>query len=315
MYRSPSITELPKPLTDKTGWPWIEGTALPSNIDELEWPRITVVTPSYQQGPYLEETIRSVLLQGYPNLEYLVLDGGSRDASVEIIKRYEPWIKFWVSEKDGGQAAAINRGFSMATGEIFAWLNSDDVWLPNSLFTVANHFRQNPDSRLLYGNANFIDGNTKYLEPCAFIQPWNRKLFVSKDFIVQPAAFWTRTLWTETGLLDTQYNWGFDWEWFIRASRYTTPRYMRHLFALARITMDTKTMSGGDRRRDEVAAISRRHGGFMQPTNLIWVAWRLGEAIRKTSRALPSFLRKRIVYRGYSLYNRLMVHYEDRFQL
>src|ERR1700678_1499461 len=97
------------------------------------WPRITVVTPSFNQGNYLSDTIESVLGQGYPNLDYMVLDGGSTDNSVEVIKRYEKHLSFWCSEKDGGQAAAINRGFSKATGAILAWLNSDDYYLPGAL--------------------------------------------------------------------------------------------------------------------------------------------------------------------------------------
>src|SRR5579885_3553995 len=127
--RCPTLAELPPPPAGKTGWPWtIETPALPaSRADGSPWPRISIVTPSYNQGQFIEETIRSVLLQGYPDLEYIVIDGGSTDQSVEIIRKYERWLTYWVSEKDRGQAHAINKGFSSVTGELFNWINSDDL--------------------------------------------------------------------------------------------------------------------------------------------------------------------------------------------
>src|SRR5437588_6081454 len=137
--RCPTLAKLPSPLTDKTGWPWtIETPPLPVvRPDGSCWPRISIVTPSYNQGQFIEETIRSVLLQGYPDLEYIIIDGGSQDESVEIIKKYEPWLTYWVSEQDRGQSHAINKGFDRSTGLILGWLNSDDVLLPNALATVA----------------------------------------------------------------------------------------------------------------------------------------------------------------------------------
>ena len=108
--------------------------------DGHPWPRISIVTPSYNQGQFIEETIRSVLQQGYPNLEYIIIDGGSTDNSVEIIKKYEEYLTYWVSEPDDGQYDAINKGFSRATGEIMAWLNSDDMYVPWTFKTVAEIF-------------------------------------------------------------------------------------------------------------------------------------------------------------------------------
>ena len=125
------LADLPPPPPGRTGWPWtVASPAVPETAPGgAPWPRITIVTPSFNQGQFLEETIRSVLLQGYPNLEYIIIDGGSNDNSIEIINRYKNWISYWISEKDRGQAHAINKGIDRSTGEVLAWLNSDDVYM------------------------------------------------------------------------------------------------------------------------------------------------------------------------------------------
>ncbi len=135
----PTLRELPAPAKHKTGWPWTEEVErLPDKMpDGRPWPKISIVTPSYNQGQFIEETIRSVLLQGYPNLEYIIIDGGSTDNSVEIIKKYSPWLTYWVSEPDRGQSHAINKGLTHCTGEVFNWINSDDLLCPGALRAVA----------------------------------------------------------------------------------------------------------------------------------------------------------------------------------
>ena len=137
---APTLKDLPSSPAGKTGWPWTEQTEpLPKlRPDGLEWPRISIVTPNYNYGQFLEETIRSVLLQGYPNLEYIVIDGDSTDNSVEIIEKYQPWLSYWVSEKDKGQSSAINKGIKNSTGKIFNWLNSDDIFSISALFNIAS---------------------------------------------------------------------------------------------------------------------------------------------------------------------------------
>ncbi len=128
-----TLAALP-PAGTRTGWPWDAACPTPQEISPC--PRITLVTPSYNQGPYIEETIRSVLLQGYPNLEYIVIDGGSTDGTVDIIKKYSPWLTSWVSERDRGQSDAINKGLARATGHWFNWINSDDYLLPGALIRL-----------------------------------------------------------------------------------------------------------------------------------------------------------------------------------
>lgn len=139
--RCPELNELPAPPAGKTGWPWTE-EGIRETGERVEGrgplPRVSIVSPSYNQGRFLEETIRSVLLQGYPDLEYIVIDGGSSDESVEIIRKYEPWLTYWVSEKDRGQCHAINKGFEHATGEVFGWMNSDDYFYPEALHELTS---------------------------------------------------------------------------------------------------------------------------------------------------------------------------------
>src|SRR5579863_7058205 len=144
--RCPRLADLPPPPDGKTGWPWTEESPSmpPCRTDGTAWPRISIVTPSYNQGEFIEETIRSILLQGYPDLEYFVLDGGSTDGSVDVIRKYQPWLTWWDSGKDDGQTDAINRGLQKSSGQLFNWINSDDMLLPNGLFEIASAFRGRP---------------------------------------------------------------------------------------------------------------------------------------------------------------------------
>jgi len=251
--------------------------------DGRSWPRISIVTPSLDQRSFLEATLRSVLLQRYPNLEYIVVDGGSTDGSVAVLRRYEEWLASWVSEPDEGQSDAINKGFAHARGEIFGWLNSDDLYAPNALAQVARHFVGAPDCDLLYGRGAYIDEVGNETGPCDWIQPFDRRLLLTFNFILQPAAFWRRSLWERTGELDVRYEWAMDWDWLIRATAGGRAEYLPVELARWRIHPGIKTAAGGERRRAEVATISRRYGGFWQPTNLVYLwdraAWHLARLL------------------------------------
>lgn len=156
----PALPDLPPAPHGRVGWPWTEaGTLVASRAGG--WPTISVVIPSYQQASFLEETIRSVLLQGYPALEVLVMDGGSSDGSAEIIRRYRRWLAGWVSERDGGQSDAINKGWRRARGDLVTWLNSDDLLLPGWAATMAGAMIDAPDADLLYCDVQVIDGASR----------------------------------------------------------------------------------------------------------------------------------------------------------
>jgi glycosyltransferase involved in cell wall biosynthesis len=232
----------------------------------MNWPKITVVTPTYNQAQFLEETILSVLGQQYPNLEYMIMDGGSTDGSVEIIKKYAMHLTHWVSEKDNGQAAAINQAFGIATGDIFAWLNSDDMYLPGALAYVASKLRPG-HSELLFGNCLHFTHD----QPNAFgsdvVSEHGTCDITLIDYIIQPSTFWTRAAWLTTGPLDESLIFGLDWEWFIRAGKAGVIfRPEEKYLSLYRIHPQHKTGIGGDSRSQELASIYRRHAGAAYET-------------------------------------------------
>jgi hypothetical protein len=184
----PLLAELPAPPPGKTGWPWT--TQGPLAAADESWPRISIVTPSYNQGRFIEETIRSVLLQGYPNLEYIVMDGGSTDESPAVIQKYAAWIDYWVSQPDKGQSDAISQGFARATGDVIAWLNSDDLYLPGALAAVGTAYRANPGTIVAGDVLNFHQDTG------------HRRLVTHQDITLsQVVRFWKGRVWHQPGLL------------------------------------------------------------------------------------------------------------------
>lgn len=157
--RALSLANLPAPPECEVGWPWTEQSEVSKDKmpDGSEWPKISIVTPSYNQGSFLEETIRSVLLQGYPNLEFIIIDGGSSDQTLEIIHKYEPFITYWISEPDEGQAHALNKGFHKATGDLIGWQNSDDFYYPNAFAIAALAATTYPKHHVFYGSKDYLN--------------------------------------------------------------------------------------------------------------------------------------------------------------
>jgi glycosyltransferase involved in cell wall biosynthesis len=215
----PDLKDLPGAAFGKTGWPWTEESKKLRNVmpDGAPWPEISIVTPSLNQGKYIEETIRSVLLQGYPKLEYIIIDGGSTDASVEIIRKYEQWLTYWVSEPDKGQSHAINKGFERATGEILAYINSDDLYCPSAFRAVAPLFVENAELQLVAGRCVIFDGD---LEKSIFTPWWpdnvDHFLRPFSSTFAQPASFWRRNIYTQVHGFDESLHFCFDQEFFLK---------------------------------------------------------------------------------------------------
>ncbi|NES05175.1 MAG: glycosyltransferase [Okeania sp. SIO2F4] len=224
MIQNPSLEELPQPPEDKQGWPWTETTPKLSDKmpDGNDWPKISIVTPSYNQGKYLEETIRSVLLQGYPHLEYIIIDGGSTDNSVEIIEKYSPWLSYWVSEKDQGQSNGINKGFKQVTGDIVAWINSDDYYFQEAFAKVAQEINPEKKRFVIVGKA-FLSNIENYHGLSPVFSPYNLlfhnysgKMGLPIVMPPQPAIFWHKQVLEKTGFLDENLDKSLDYEYWLR---------------------------------------------------------------------------------------------------
>jgi glycosyltransferase involved in cell wall biosynthesis len=218
MNTSDLLDVLPRPPADKRGWPWTpRGKFKYASRTAHEWPRITVITPSYNQGQYLEETIRSVLLQGYPNLEYFLFDGGSKDNSVEIIEKYRPFLSYAISEKDRGQSHAINKGMTRATGDILGWVNSDDRYVPGTLGRVAQAFERNPDSVAVHGDRIMIDSLG---DVCGWtcLPPFDPAR--GEYTICSETMFWKRSAMEAVGILREDLQFAMDLEFFCRLQKY-----------------------------------------------------------------------------------------------
>jgi hypothetical protein len=215
----PNLLDLPQAVPGRTGWPWTEESRrLPTESSAGQRrPRISVITPSFNQGEFIEETIRSVLLQGYPDLEYLILDGGSTDGSVEIIKKYSQWLSFWVSEPDAGQSDAINRGLKGASGCFATWLNSDDMLCQNALFEHANRFGFH-ESTVYVGICVYIDQVGKSLfQHCGRVHSLEDLLRIDRVWrngghIVQPEVIFPRELALCVGGLNQDNHFTMDYE-------------------------------------------------------------------------------------------------------
>jgi glycosyltransferase involved in cell wall biosynthesis len=253
--RCPSLADLPPPPAGKTGFPWTGASSVLPDASPL--PRISIVTPSFNQKPFIEATIRSVLLQGYPNLEYVVMDGGSTDGTVEVIRQYAPWLDYWTSAPDRGQADAINRGLARATGEIVAWLNSDDTYLADTLATVARAFLADPEVYLVFGDCNIVDEESRVLE---VIRPGavDLRCVLLTNPIPQPAAFFRRRALDAVGLLDPNFRYALDHEFWVRVARQYRIAHLPQTLANFRMYRGSKSVSQLDGFLEEYITIFER---------------------------------------------------------
>ena len=242
--RCPTLSELPPPPPGKTGWSWTEESPqLPDTMpDGSPWPRVSIVTPSYNQGQFIEETIRSILLQGYPNLEYIIIDGGSTDGSVDIIRTYEPWLACWVSEPDRGQAQAVNKGWARATGDVLNWLNSDDVYLPNAISAVMHAYMRSPGSIVAANviNANEETGAEVLIRQCGLTLE-NLVRVGGRASFHQPGNFLPARAVREVGGLEESLYFNMDLDLMIRLLRTTPVVYLDQTVVRFRIHPRAKT--------------------------------------------------------------------------
>jgi glycosyltransferase involved in cell wall biosynthesis len=222
---------------------------------------VSIVTPSFNQAQFLEETIESVLNQDFPNLEYIVIDGGSQDGSVEIIRKYEDRLSWWVSEPDKGQTDAINKGFHRAHGDIFAWLNSDDTLLPGAVSEAVSCLEQNPAVGLVYGDTNFIDQHGKIIGKFPARQTDYRRLRQGYVHIPQQAAFFRGDIWRQVGPLDPSFFFAMDYDLWVRIAAVSELVYHRRTWANFRLHSDAKTIAADSRCWPEMLKVHYRDGG------------------------------------------------------
>lgn len=230
-------------------------------MTDWELPLVSIVTPSFNQAAFIEETIQSVIAQDYQAIEHIVIDGGSTDGTLEILKKYQDRLS-WISESDRGQADAINKGFRRAQGAIMSWLNADDLLMPGAISTVVSYFQTHPQVGLVYGDALAINergrqfGRRANVRPCDF-----DSLLRVGDFIVQPAAFWRAELWQHVGELSEDWHYVLDYEYWIRAAQHYDLAYIPECLAKERIYSSAKTFRGGVERINELEAMPSRFGG------------------------------------------------------
>ncbi len=205
-------------------------------------PLITIITPSYNQGNYIEDTILSVLNQDYPNLEYIIIDGGSTDQTVDILKKYSDRISYWVSEKDRGQSHAINKGFERATGEIINWINSDDQLMPGTLHKLAALFNADPELMMVHGRIEYFGETRPYYSVNLPAKDLDTR-YISHICMPQPATFYRRQLLLEQGLLDESLHFSMDTDLFVRAGLHYKIRQSDEVYARFRLHSASKSVS------------------------------------------------------------------------
>jgi len=265
---------LPMPSNTATGWPWKDETTVQIYNQHTTWPKITIVTPSYNQGQFIEETIRAVLLQNYPNLEYIIIDGGSTDGTKEILEKYSPWISYWQSEKDNGQSHAINLGFSLASGDYLAWINSDDYYLKDTLYKVVSTFIETKVS-FVYGYALNFEGPEKGFELIKTAPLLD--YFLRLPALAQPSCFWSKKihqpLWEELQC-------SLDFELWQRLVKGNKRKLIKEPLSVANIHADAKTsdpkMGSAWAKDHELICNADAHGpvknwGTIVFLNRIWI--------------------------------------------
>ena len=266
----PTLAKLPS-TPGKTGWPWTAET--PPERESMgngrTTPRITIVTPSYNQGQFIEATIRSVLLQSYPNLEYIIMDGGSQDGTVDIIRRYEPWLTYWISEPDRGQSHAINKGLERGTGEIFTWLNSDDLLLPGALWRIAEAYRAHPDSIAWVGACHLINADGRIIKTVVpkGLERDNLANWYHGGFFYQPSCFFSARTYQAIGGIDESLQYAMDLDLWLRLAAVGDFVAVPEIVSAAIIHENAKTQAQRPQMHVETMYVQYKHGYTEQAAN------------------------------------------------
>jgi glycosyltransferase involved in cell wall biosynthesis len=229
-------------------------------------PLVTVVTPSFNQGRYISETIESVLGQNYTNLEYMVIDGSSTDDTVDILKSHGDRF-YWVSEKDNGQPDAINKGWRRARGEVLAWLNSDDVYLPGAVSRAVEYLREHPDVAAVYGEGHHIKEDGSIIERYP-TEPFDRERLRETCYICQPTVFIRREVLADVGFLDDALQLCMDYDLWLRIAKKYDFGYLPEHLACTRFYPEAKTLNQRVEVHREILSVVRRHSGFVPP---LWI--------------------------------------------
>jgi glycosyltransferase involved in cell wall biosynthesis len=225
-------------------------------LSSVQLPRISIITPSYNQAQYIAETIESVKNQDYPDLEHIIIDGGSTDGTLEILSQYDGQIR-WISEPDTGQVNAINKGLRSATGEVIAFLNSDDLYLPDALLKVGQYFSDHPEASWVTGRCQTVDGNFKITrrQITAYKNFWlyfrSNKVLLTMNYLSQPATFWRRSAMERVGLLDESLHYTMDYDYWLRLSECYRLHVIHEDLAIFRLHAQSKSGTTAHRQFDE----------------------------------------------------------------
>ena len=225
-------------------------------------PLVSIITPSFNQAHYIEATIQSVLGQDHPRIEYIIVDGGSTDGTLDIIKKYEDRLAFWVSEKDKGQTDAINKGFARATGDILAWINSDDTYEPGAVSAAVNYLQEHPEVGMVYADCNFINEQGRVIGKFGSAQTDYRRLRRGYVHIPQQTMFFRADLWRQVGPLDPSFYFAMDYDLWTRLAARTELKYLPgQVWANFRLHTSGKTIAADDRCWPEMVRVHYRDGG------------------------------------------------------
>jgi glycosyltransferase involved in cell wall biosynthesis len=241
---------------------------------------VSIVTPNLNQGRYLEECILSVLNQDYPNIEHIVMDGGSKDGSLAILRKYQKHLAHWQSCRDGGQSDAIDKGFRKCTGDILAWLNADDYYLPGAISKAVDAFVKNPEAVAVYGDYQllFPDGRIKKKPKIGY----NHKICLySYLMIPQPSSFFTRTAYHAVGGIDPDLNYAMDYDLFLRLGKYGKIQHIKQFLSTFRLHSGSKSVSESEAFGPELRRIRERYGvNYSNPLKVRFLSkWYLGLAV------------------------------------